>query len=267
MFKRTITLTFTVLSCIATIQGIATAQAGVYKSTDDAGNVVFSDQKPSENARPETADNAVNYFSSPPVSTTRKSSQAKSSSASYSKLSTLSVEEDTTSVPILTEQQCQDQYNRSCDEVTNWLDYAKQACTNDNRCDDLDFLDRKYRPRSNEEVREIALRAAIRNNNHDEKIALFLTKKYTNFCENQAAMLCRNKLDRNCEAKMEFYCEDTRSLSDIFQKYDNLNAIERQAIIEKAKALALANGNNPLDYDKILANLIEILISQATMGL
>ena len=271
MFKRIIAITFTALSFTGAIQSITAAQAEVYKSTDDAGNVVFSDQKPSENARPETTENTVNYFSSPTPSTTRSNAQVSSASKSSTKpsptkLSKLSAEEETTNIPILTEEQCQEQYGRSCDEIINWLEYAKQDCTDDSRCDNPDFLDRKYRPRSNEEMRKIALRSAARNNNHEEKIALFLTKKYTNFCENQAALLCRNKLDRNCEAKIEFYCEDKRSLKDVFQKYDNLNAIERQAIIDKAKALALANGDDVLDYDKLVTSLIEILISQATMG-
>jgi hypothetical protein len=176
-------------------------------------------------------------------------------------------EEPTDGQPQPTEQQCQQNYNRSCEQISNWQTYAKEQCGSDERCQDPDFLERKYRPRSNEELREIALRAAVRNNNQQQKIALFLTKKYTNYCENQAEMLCRNKLASNCEATMQFYCEDPRDLNDIFRKYDNLSAIEKQAIINKAKQLATASGDQQLDYEQVLASLIEILISQAMLGI
>jgi hypothetical protein len=258
MLKHTF---FTVISCLLLTSA---AQAEIYSWQDAAGNTQYSDQKPSADAKPDTSSQSANYYQPTKVKPAIKAT----ASLLPATLDELSAEEDVTDgQPQLTEQQCQQNYNRSCEQVTNWQTYAKQRCGSDERCKDADFLERKYRPRSNDELREIALRAAVRNNNQQQKIALFLTKKYTNYCENQAEMLCRNKLASNCEATMQAYCEDPRDLNDIFRKYDNLSAIEKQAIISKAKQLATASGDQQLDYEQVLASLIEILISQAMLGI
>lgn len=253
--KQLATITCLVLS--------APLVADIYSWTDADGTRIYSDQKPSETAQPTASTPAINYYTASKI----KPDPAYESPTGNEQLSTLTALSEAEDETELNEQQCQQQYSRSCDEIINWQDYASQACGDDPRCQDSEFLERKYRPRSNEELREIALRAAIRNNNHDDKIALFLTKKYTNYCENQAAMLCSNKLSKNCRATMQHYCEDPRDLNDIFRRYDNLTTLEKQAIINKAKTLATANGQNALNYDKMLASLLEILISQAMLGI
>lgn len=245
------------------------ASADIYRWSDDEGNVRYSDQKPTENAQPVTPSGAINSYRPAPAAAGKKPPETAT-------LSTLSAATEQTppataassdGLAPLTEQQCQQDYNRSCEEISNWREAAEQRCGDDPRCADEDFLERKYRPRSNEELRQIALRAAIRNNRHDKKIALFLTKKYTSYCQDQAALLCKNKLSNRCVATMRYYCEDPRDLQDIFNQYDNLNANEKRAIINKAKSLAMANGNSTLDYEQMLASLIEILVSQAMLGI
>ncbi|MEE8057068.1 MAG: DUF4124 domain-containing protein [Pseudomonadales bacterium] len=244
---------------------MATAYAEVYTWTDGAGNIVYSDKKSSNDAKTSPPSSKTNYYSAP--KSVKKTSTKNAEP--LAELATLTAEEestDTATAP-LSERDCEQQYQRSCDEVDNWKKYALEACGNDPRCEDEDFLDRKYRPRSLEEILAIAHKAATRNNFLNKKIAQFLNKKYANYCENQAAMYCQNKPSSQCKAQMLHYCEDPRELQDIFNRYDNLSVIEKKEIIEKAKKLAIANGENSLDYEQMLASILEILISQALMGL
>jgi hypothetical protein len=245
---------------------VTAVQAEVSSWKDASGNIIYSDQKPSAEAKPQGKSSAINSYHH--ADTIKQKNPITKITPSES-LSVITAEEvpQEEAEPVLTEQYCQSNYNRSCDEVSNWESYAKEQCGSDPRCEDPDFLDRKYRPRSNEEIKEIALRAAIRNNNQDQKIAMFLRKKYTNYCQNQAEMLCRNKISRNCQATMKAYCDDPRDINDIFNRYDNLSAAEKRAVIAKAKKLALASGDQQLDYDQLLVSLIEILVSQATLGI
>lgn len=249
------------------------ASAEIYSWKNDAGNTVYSDQHRSGQAITETSTNSSNYYSPKPnrekmdpVSETTGLT-VKTSEAKEQHLATLSATTDQERlVQAMTESECQQLYRLSCDRVVNWKEYATDACGDDSRCLDDDFLDKKYRPRTTEEMRKIAQRAAIRNNLQDDKIALFLTKKYSNYCANQALMYCQNKRDTQCAATMRSYCDDNRNLKDIFQNYDDLSALEKQKIISRAKSLAMSSGANQLDYEQIVASLIELLISQALLG-
>ncbi|MFA7552696.1 MAG: DUF4124 domain-containing protein [Spongiibacteraceae bacterium] len=242
------------------------AQAEIYSSKNADGNTVFTDQRPNQASQPTRTGSTVNYYQ--PVAA--KPANNKSSN-NPSELATLSVEDDENkerSEPQLTEADCQRDYRLSCDQVNNWMQYAIENCVNDQRCKDPDFLERKYRPRSREEMIAIANKAAIRNNRNEKEIALFLTKKYTDYCDNQAALACRNKANsEQCAANILHYCNDSRSLQDVFNKYDNLSANEKHRIISKAKAMAVAGDGNQVNYDKMISSLIEILISQAVMGI
>ena len=80
-------------------------------------------------------------------------------------------------------------------------------------------------------------------------------------------MYCQDKRDSECAATMRSYCADSRDLADIFRKYDNLSAVEKQQIISQAKSLAMSSGDNALDYDQVVASLIELLVSQTLLGL
>ena len=237
------------------------ASAEIYTWKDTDGNSIYTDQQPTANAKPSNPRNTVNYYAAPTATAPTQSTTASE------QLATLTADTDDDNEPLLTEEECQQNYRLNCDRVTHWLKYALEDCVNDQRCDDPDFLERKYRPRSMEEMQKIANRAAIRNNLQDKKIAFFLRKKYTNYCDNQAAVYCNNKSSSQCEATMLSYCKDPRGLKEIFAKYDNLTLQEKQQIIAKAKTLAIDNGGNQPDYEKVVASLIDILISQALMGL
>ncbi|MGK0500211.1 MAG: hypothetical protein ACJAYG_001858 [Oceanicoccus sp.] len=243
------------------------SQAEVYSYQDDNGNTVYSDKKPSENARPSKSSASVNYFND--SSAKPKQIQSLPTLEAFNDAIASTSESDNKGEdlePAMTEALCQQQYSRSCDKVENWLEYAKQDCRDDSRCDDLDYLERKYRPRSNAEIQKISRRAATRNNLAEKKIALFLQKRYTNYCADQAAMYCKS-YDNQCSNRMLSYCKDPRGLADIFQKYDNLSPLEKQQIIAKAKEMTIRSGMDDMDYEKLVAGLIDILISQAMMGI
>lgn len=262
---------------IIILAGLAnlSANAEIYNWKNASGNTVYSDQHRSGQAMAKTSTNSTNHYSATgngkPTeisSHTIEPVVAKIVGSTQQHLAALSAATDKDSLaPAMTENECQQHYRLSCDRVNNWKQYATDACGDDSRCLDDDFLDKKYRPRTIEEMQTIARRSAIRNNLQDKKIALFLTKKYSNYCANQAAMYCQNKRDTQCAATMRSYCDDSRELKDIFQRYDNLSTIEKQEIISQAKSMTMSNGNNQLDYDQIVASLIELLVSQALLGL
>ncbi len=249
-----------VIFCVLSVS----TQAEVYSWQDEAGNTVYSDKKPSEDAKPTRSTPAVNYFTAP----ARKQEKSSPSEATPDTLSELSaVEDDEETSKALTEAECQQVYGLSCDRVNNWQRHALEKCGDDSRCKDPAFLDKKYRPRTLAEMQKIANRAASRNNLQDKKIAQFLQRKYGNYCEKQAELYCHNKSQKDCEKVMVYYCQDPRGLRDIFARYDNLNAMERQQIMKKAQAMALANGEDPSNLDKVILGLIDILITQALMGI
>ena len=254
---------FTFITAISLCWSIA-IQADVYRSQDADGNITYSDQKPSENATPSRSDNSINYFTPPKIPEKKPARQPASTPET---LSTLEAVADQDSEEKMTEQECQELYATSCDKIENWMKYAIEQCGDDSRCSDPAFLEKKYRPRSIKEMQAIARRAGARNNLQDKKISQFLQRKYGNQCEVQAQQYCRTQRSRNCSAQIQAFCNDPRGLDDIFARYDNLTVQEREQIIAEAKALALANGDDPTNYDKLIAGLIDILISQALMGI
>jgi hypothetical protein len=239
------------------------ASAEVYSWKDKSGNTVYSDQKPSAHAQPSPPSSQVNYYD---AETATKDSHTAEPAALNAEIAQTPKDSEP-KTQRLSEQQCQQQYRRSCDEVYNWQQYAREACGNDSRCADEDYLERKYRPHSNEELLAVAHRAAARNNMMDKKIAQYLSKKYSNYCKNQATMYCHNNRSNQCKQQLLSYCKDPRGLDEIFERYDNLSNAEKQAIIDKAKAMAVARGDNQLDYDQVVASLIDLLISEAMMGI
>ncbi|MBL4828198.1 MAG: DUF4124 domain-containing protein [Spongiibacteraceae bacterium] len=246
--------------------------ADVYSWTDKDGKRIYTDKKPGSHIDAQkkslSTTDGINYYTSTPrkqVSQTKTTPLTAANTSSVNNDSNSQNERETP--PRLTEKQCQQDYQRSCDQVNNWRKYAIEHCGNDSRCQDEDYLERQYRPRSTEEILVIARRAAIRNNRRDKNIALFLKKQYTNYCENQAEFYCNNKRNAQCENVMEAHCSDSRDLQDIFAQYDNLSMAEKQQIIKKAKQLSLSSGTNPQAYQKLLASIIDLLIAQATLGI
>lgn len=243
------------------------AHAQIYSWTNEAGNTVYSDQQSSEQARPSQPSSPVNYYKA--KNTTAHQPQSTSPAEEMAVLNT-ETELETSAESASkepSEKQCQLRYQLSCEQVNNWKRYAIEACGNDSRCQDEAYLDRKYRPRTQDELLTIARRAGARNNMMEKKITEFLTTKYTSYCDNQAAMYCHNKTGSQCGQTILAYCKDPRGLQDIFQRYDNLSVSEKKQILATAKSMALAHNNNRLDYDQMISSLLEILISQAALGL
>ncbi|WP_101759970.1 DUF4124 domain-containing protein [Oceanicoccus sp. KOV_DT_Chl] len=257
-------LKFIALVITLSINLLIPAQAEIYSWKDADGNTVYSDQKPSSDATPTRSGSTVNYYSNP-TSTTTPTTHSKLSPTD--RLDALSEVTEQDISEKMTEQQCQSLFATNCDQVENWLKYALEQCVDDSRCQDPKFLEKKYRPRSLEELQAIARRAGVRNNMQDKKIDQFLNRKYGNQCEVQAQQYCARQRDRNCAANIMAACKDPRGLNDIFARYDNLSAAERKAIVAKAKAIALANGDDPGNYDKLAAGIIDILLSQALLGI
>lgn len=242
--------------------------ADIYRWKDAEGNTVYSDQQSSSQAKKAPLNNkSVNYYSAPkPKETAKTPMDSISADNTLATLEALEDENSAAEAP-LSEADCQQLYRRSCDEVVNWEKYARKACGNDSRCSDPDYLDRKYRPRSTAELREVARRAAVRKNNIDDKIDDYLRKKFSNQCENQAKYYCAQQRARNCMEVVVSQCEDPRSLNQVLAKYNNLTLNEKRAIVDKAKKMALASGEDSLNYDELIASLVDILISSAIMGL
>jgi hypothetical protein len=259
MFKNTLVLLSIYCLCVLTS---TTSQAEIYSWVDSDGNTIYSDQKPSDDAKPTESGDHINYYTAPVVTKKKPLSNTRPDA-----LATLTVVTEDEASEAMTEQQCQKLYNKDCDSINNWRQQALEECGDDERCTDPDFLDKKYRPRTLEEQRKTANRSAIRNNLNDKKIALFLTKKYSNYCANQAAMYCQSQRSNSCDAKMRSYCDDPRELEDIFARYDNLTPNEKKQIIAQAKEMVMANGDNQLNYEQVIVSLIDILISQALMGI
>ena len=251
------------LALLCLMLACTAAHADVYSWKDSDGSTVYSDQKTSDQAKPAKAGSTINYYTPPP------SKPKQASTPLEEPLAVLSIAEDEpqASKAELTEQQCQQQYSLDCDHVKNWRRYAIERCGDDSRCEDPDFLEKKYRPRSIEEMQAIARRSAARNNLQGKKIAQFLTRKYSNYCENQAELYCTSQRSASCGAQMRSYCDDPRGLDDIFARYDNLTPNEKQQIIAQAKQLAMEGGENQLDYEAIAVALIDLLIQQALLGI
>lgn len=242
------------------------ASAEVYRWTDEAGNVVYSDTKPSATAQPNNSENTVNFYS--PKHDAKELQAARQIESKPQVIESITNNEEADETSESSRQDCMAVYGLSCDRVDNWLKYAKEDCGgNDERCEDDAYLDKKYRPRTLAELQTIARQAAIRNNSLERKIDDFLTKKYTNYCANQAELYCRTQRDSSCAQRMTSICQDPRDLDDVFSKYGNLSQIEKQQIIAKAKTMVTDGGENQMDFDKVLSSLIDLLVSQALLGI
>lgn len=270
------TCTLIRLLCIAYFYSLlCPANAQVYSWTDDQGNRVYSDKKPPSQSQASpsvhSTTGSVNYYTAPtvkqPVERSIKQTTAAELNSTTHQEHAGSIQSDEDKQPVLTEQQCQQHYRRNCDQVHNWRKYALEQCGDDSRCQNEEYLDQQYRPRTTEEVLAVARRAAARKAMRDKDITQFLTKRYTQYCDNQAKMYCKNKRSKQCKKMMAGVCDESRNLRDVFSQYDNLTPLQKQQIVNKAKQLSMASGKNQKRYDKILSDIIQLFIMQQTMGL
>lgn len=259
--------------------GSISGHAEVYQWQGDDGSTVYSDQKSSPGARSTTpAGNTLNSWSSDRASTDNDITALPQlevvEEVYFSKAApTESRSARQKPAPQLTEADCQALYGLSCDRVLNWESYALEACGDDQRCNDPDYLDRKYRPRLLSELLAVARRAGTRKNNAVDDINLFLKKKYTNFCAVQAQRYCLDKFRNRsgydqCVDQATANCADSRELEDVLAEYRDLSPGEQRRIIEKARQLlSSTEGEDSLRYDQMLAQLIDLMMVTSALGL
>lgn len=246
------------------------AHADIYRWQGDDGSTVYSDQKASADAETTAPDSGrVNYYTSP----------KKPSQPALPKLE--AVEDayfiepvdrrDQADEPALTEAQCQELYGLNCDRVINWRKYALEACGNDPRCQDPAFLDRKYRPRTKDEMLSVARRAGIRKNNAEDDINEYLRREFTNFCANSAASYCEQKKFGNrvseCKRQMENQCHSPHNIAEMLAQYDHLTEREKKQIIREARQMALASNKDDLNLTQTVMRLIDLALAASALGL
>ena len=177
-------------------------------------------------------------------------------------VSVSAVADDNYDVNTLTEQQCQEIYRLNCDRVVNWLKYAKQACTRDTRCNDMNFLERKYKPVSQEKLREIAIRNSARKKSEERKLRLFLKKRYTDYCEQQAGNYCKNKINnadnKLCRSRMIAACKDERDIEQVLLQYNHLTPVQREEVLELVDDLEDAQTFKTIST--LLNDIVDLLI-------
>jgi len=253
------------------------ANADIYRSTDSQGNTVFSDQKPSIDAKAEPAPAAINAYN-PPVLTSKTSEQSPTATAAVKthKLSNTAARSSAQTSPgkdaqdkkvdaNWTEAQCQQHYGYSCERILQWKKYALDACGSDIRCGDEHYLARKYQPVTLQRLQQLARSAAIRNNRRSDEISDFLRRKYTDYCAHQSAMSCNR--DSQCQQSVLDACNDPRSLEQLFAHYQGLSPIEKQRIVAQANALNGGSTSNMASYQQRLGELLSLLLQQALLGI
>lgn len=257
------------------------ASADIYRQVDAEGNTVFTDQRPADaesaarhsyqpaaslnsytppaQPSPDAVDNAA--VDDTALDDTNARAKTHSTAATAANEKGEKIEE---AAPERSEADCQREYRTDCDHVDNWRDYAIADCTDDPRCADPDFLDRKYRPRSTEELAAIARSSSVRENRLEEELNLYLKKRYTKFCPDLAARSCYQQVDRRqCEKSAEERCRDKRTLAQVLAEHDYLTPAQRIAVIKKAKEMALEQ--KLVDSKEILADMVEILLTAAAL--
>jgi hypothetical protein len=276
------TKALTLCSLLLTSLLSTTVTADIYSWIDAEGNRVYSDQKQQSQATTYTPQGDTNRLTQykkaePAEPATESTSQANtviealSSRNDNASSGDRGEEQDTEQLPTdpenMTEQQCQYTYGLSCERVIDWRKYALQACGDDERCRDNSYLERKYKPVSIAQSLKVAQRNGARRNMQEKRIQLFLLKKYTDYCAQQAQLLCSSPnngmFGRSCVAQAESYCEDDRSLQEMLAKYDDLSIEQQKQVIAQAKQLTV---NQPVeDIAEILGDIVDILLAQALL--
>lgn len=133
---------------------------------------------------------------------------------------------------------CQAVYGLSCEEVDNWQPRAMQRCLRSGRddCNDAAALERRYKPRPLAETREIARRAALRNNRDQAKALHELQLLFTDYCAVRVELYCSDKKDsKACEKKFGRNCRDSKDFDAVLAQYSKLSPSEQARIRQVAK--------------------------------
>lgn len=232
-------------------------QSEMYSWINESGERIYSDQKPSDDkqAKQLTPNKSVNYYN---AAITKKSpiTQPRSEKQSIQILDQ-GTQSKEPSGP--TESDCQQIYGLDCNTALNWRKDAIESCGDDPRCEDEDFLARKYQPLTLEQRKKNISRTAARRNRQEREISQFLLHKYTDYCQRQAAQHCTSN---HCKTTMLSNCQESRSLSSLLAKY-SLSVNERKAIIKKAKQLSALDTQK--DIDQLISNIIDLLKLQTML--
>lgn len=234
-------------------------EAEIYSWTDEQGNRIYSDKNPGSSQAATTVqeNNSVNYYQ-PDAALTKSKTSAENTPAVILDSAQASSKENISEEVTMTEGDCEKTYGLPCDRIVNWKDYALSACNNDDRCDDEDFLERKYKPLPIAEIQKRANNAGARRNAQEKKLVKYLKLKYTDQCEDQVTAYCDRMADsRSCKNTMMQTCEDDRSLEQMLALYDNLSPTQ------KKRVLAMADEMSPsIDWQqatRILSDIIQLI--------
>ena len=255
------------------------AHAEIYRSVDSSGATSYSDRQ-TQSAEPvsDKVKGQVNFYS--PPETRQQASEASGEKETVHDLSTTANSGNGAPVPgvsttnsKLTEEECQEIYGLECDQVVNWKKYALEKCGNDERCQDPDYLDRKYRPRSISEMLAVAHRAGTRKNRQDRIIQSYITRQYSNLCRDQVESYCADRFKSedtksdSCVQKLKESCEVEYNLNDFLTMYKQLTPVEKEKIIRQAKTRAMEDDEHSLNYAQILDKVFDIYLTQFLSGI
>lgn len=154
-------LPFTLLISFAMLFS-ASSLGDIVKWIDENGKVHYGDVVPEKyREHAETIDTTpANILESQHTSTFPKTEQTlKKEKKTQPKHS------NSTSSALTNEKKCQKIYGISCDQVNNWEERAKNECLSKNggkKCNDLNYLETKYKPRTLKEKRLQATRNSNR---------------------------------------------------------------------------------------------------------
>ncbi len=257
---------FLLLSLLLSLPALALAE--IYSWVDDSGNRVYSDQKPASGEHQSlSADRAaVNYYQ-PSARSSRQPTASNKAAATVLHAEHSTADDDGEQDSAMSEQQCQQDYGLSCERIANWQHYAREACGDDPRCDDASFLARKYQPVPLAQLRRQAQRIAAKRSRDREAIELFIRQRYSDYCEQRKAQLCRKGgafgNPASCEQQLAQYCEQDGELEDLLARHPELTPLEKQRYLALADKLQAEQQWEELQ--QLLQQLLEVALTQAAL--
>lgn len=231
------------------------ASEDIYRSRAEDGSVLFSDQRaaPASAQRQQTPQLQNSYRPQQPHS----SQPAHNNSGTVLQAVTGTSPDSTETTP--KQRDCEAEYGLTCERVDNWLRYARKACLErgDDRCDDPDYLERRYKPRPLAETREVARRAAIRRNRAEERAVRELQMFFTEYCKDRLETYCSTQKEQEkCEERYEQSCRDGGDLEKLLSKYQQLTPVQQARVRQTAERLGVSSDNQLTEAFKGLMKLL-----------
>ncbi len=163
------TATFLLLSLVVVFP--MAIQADVVKWTDENGNVHYGDVVPEK-----YQDNAKTIDTTPAniLESQHKPAFPKTERTQIKEKKSQNNFQKNASQKLKSEKKCQKIYGLSCNQINNWQENAKKECLSKNggnKCNDPNYLETKYKPRTLKEKRLQATRNANRRKKEAKKQA------------------------------------------------------------------------------------------------